>query len=121
MRYTEESNPLRPMAIDLIAGTVVVVGHQAGDGRLVPARIDRVIHRPNGSVFAEVTEVLSGISGRVRWDGHYRVWALPEHYGICGECQALSPCPREQVERDAAQLQADADPIHGFETALRGW
>lgn len=121
MSRIEESNPLRPMATDLAAGLVVAVGHQAGDGRLVPARIDRVIRRPNGSVFIAATELLSGISGRLRWDGHRRVPVLPAHYGICGECQALSPCPHEQVERDAADLQAQADPINEIESAYRGW
>lgn len=121
MRVSGESNPLRPMAVELSVGMVVAIGHQSGDGRLVPVRIDRVIHRPNGSVFAEATEILSGDSGRIRWDGHRRVRVLAGHYGIFGDCQALAPCPREQLEHDAAQFQAEADPIHGLETALRGW
>jgi hypothetical protein len=121
MTHTKGSNPLRPMAIDLTAGIVVAIGHPSGDDRCVPARLDRVIHRPNGSVFAEATDLLTGTSGRLRWDGHKRVWVLPAHYGICGECQALSPCPREQIERDAARLQATNDPIHELETAYRGW
>jgi hypothetical protein len=121
MTNIEGSNPLRPMAIDLTVGTVVAIGHPSGDGRCVPARIDRLSHRLNGSVFAEATELLTGTRGRIRWDGHNRVWVLPAHFGICGECQALAPCPRERDERDAAHRQAAADPINTLETAYRGW
>ena len=107
------------MAIDLSTGVHVAVEHSSGDGRLIPVCIDRLILRSNGSVFADVTETLTGRTGRLRWDGHQRVRVLPEHYGICGKCGAIAPCPQEQIARTADRLRIESDPLVRLERELR--
>jgi len=109
------SNPLRPLAIDLTIGQTVAL---TLDGTAVPARITRLIPRPNGSIFADVDVFLRKVAGRVRWDAHSRVGVLPAHYGICVECGALSPCPHQAIEEHAAQLHAESDPINALELSF---
>lgn len=106
------SDPLAPLAADLAVGLVIAARLE---GRSVPARVERIIRRPNGSVFAAVRTVLTGVFGYVRFDGHRRVHVLPKHYGICVECQSLSPCPHQQIEEQAARLHAESDPINELE------
>lgn len=114
----EWCNPLRPLAVDIPVGSVIAVAMR--DGGCVAGRIEKIIHRPNGSVFGKFVTVPAGWTGRVRWDGHQRVQLLPQHYGLCVECGYLSPCPRQNMEMLAAELAAQSDPINEIELAYHG-
>ncbi|SKO15721.1 hypothetical protein [Mycobacteroides abscessus] len=110
-------NPLRPLAVDIPVGSLVAVSVRGGG--CVAGRIEKIIHRPNGSVFGKFVAVPAGWTGRVRWDGHQRVQLLPQHYGVCVECGYLTPCPRQNMEIWAAELAAQSDPIAQIELAYR--
>lgn len=113
----EWCNPLRPLAVDVAVGAIIAVG--LPDGGSIPARIEKIYVRPNGSVFGKFVAVPSGRRGSVRWDGHERVRLLPRHYGVCVECGCLAPCPRQDMEVLAARFAAESDPIAELELAFQ--
>ncbi|MBL1080299.1 hypothetical protein JK358_38480, partial [Nocardia sp. 2] len=110
------NHPTRPTdtlyAADLTRGMIMPISSPDRPALKHACQIEKTRTRLNGNVYLWGTMLHGPYEGRrahVICPGHSLIRVLTSHYGVCGTCGGLAPCPDETADYELRALLASID------------